>query len=57
MEASLAAARLIEEYKEMRRRLGKKRAPGAPKKAIRRPYPLLLLPAMVALIAAWMMFS
>lgn len=57
MEASAAAARLIEDYKGRKRRLGSQKATETPTKATRRLSPLLLLPAAMALAAIWMLLG
>lgn len=51
MEASTAAAKLIEDYKGRKRRLGSQKATHTPAQASRRPYPLLLLPILLVPLA------
>lgn len=57
MEASVVAAKLIEEYKGRKRRLGSQKANKRPAKASRRPNPLLLLPLLLSIAAIWMMLG
>ena len=47
----MAAAKLIEDYKGRKRRLGSQTATHTPEKANRRPYPLLLLPILLVPLA------
>lgn len=59
MEASTAAAKMIEDYRSRNRRFGSQKAPQKPNEAkARRPGPILLVPPALVLLAAspWWMY-